>query len=427
MMKYFKSMSPRIFLTSLPGASEKLEIFNADLNNPESFAAAIEGCIGVFHVATPVDFENKEAEKIVTKRSIDGAMGILNACLDSKTVKKVVYTSSSSAVIANGKDFDQMDEKNAVLEFSEKHGLEVVTLIPSFVVGPFICPKPPCSVLSVLHMVLGERTESSSRLDLVHVDDVARAHIFLFEHSESKGRYNCSSNVTTVEGVFELLAIKYPEIQIPNKGSQFKMKSSKLPRLSSKKLLDSGFEFRYVVVCTISMYQIMFLDMFYFDPSSSLLVPKFFHMSFTLPKANSKCCNFKMLWQSMRRTFWLPPKSTKSITKTEINVQCLTRRSRKRRSIHHRLHRRLPCRHHNGSREQRGGGNSDQMIYRWTTRHLNSVLRFKDSEEISQVMYYVKSLKSNVDSYVITKTPTEMAVVEFSENHGMKVVTLIYR
>ena len=143
----------------------------------------------------------------------------------------------------------------------------------------------------------------------------------------------------------------------------------------------------------------MFLETFYFDPSISLLVPMFFHMSFTLPKPSSRCCNFKMLWQSMRRTFWLPPKSTKSITKTEINVRCLTRRSRKLRSIHLGLCRSLPCHHHNGSREQRGRGNSDQKIYRWTTGHLNSVLRFKDSEEISQVMYYIKSLMSSVGSY----------------------------
>ena len=31
--------------------------------------------------------------------------------------------------------------EKAVLEFSEKYGLDVVTVIPSFVVGPFICPK----------------------------------------------------------------------------------------------------------------------------------------------------------------------------------------------------------------------------------------------------------------------------------------------
>ena len=74
------------FLYYLPGASQRLQFFNADLNIPESFSAAIEGCIGVFHVATPVDFESKEPEEIVSKRSIDGALGILKACLNSKTV-----------------------------------------------------------------------------------------------------------------------------------------------------------------------------------------------------------------------------------------------------------------------------------------------------------------------------------------------------
>ncbi|KAJ1407213.1 hypothetical protein SESBI_24536 [Sesbania bispinosa] len=78
------------FLTNLPGASQKLKFFNADLSNPESFNEAIEGCIGIFHTASPMDHEEKESEEIVTKRTIDGALGILKACLNSKTVKRVV-------------------------------------------------------------------------------------------------------------------------------------------------------------------------------------------------------------------------------------------------------------------------------------------------------------------------------------------------
>ena len=171
------------FLTSLQGASERLQIFHADLSNPKSFEAAIEGCTGVFHVATPVDFENREPEEIVTKRSINGALGILKACLNSKTVKRVVYTSSASTVQfpSNADEVDEVDEsvwsdeeyikahkpfggsyvisktltERAVLEFSEKNGLEVVTLIPSFVVGPFICPKLPGTVWITLAPVLG--------------------------------------------------------------------------------------------------------------------------------------------------------------------------------------------------------------------------------------------------------------------------------
>jgi nucleoside-diphosphate-sugar epimerase len=121
----------------------------------------------------------------VTKRAIDGALGVLQACLNSKTVKRVVYTSSGAAVVLNsdGQEVDEMDEsfwsnidflkasspsghsgsymisktstERASLEFAEKHGLDVVTLIPSFVVGPFICPKFPSSVRTMLAMVLG--------------------------------------------------------------------------------------------------------------------------------------------------------------------------------------------------------------------------------------------------------------------------------
>ncbi|MBA0671422.1 hypothetical protein Goklo_023962 [Gossypium klotzschianum] len=162
------------FLTSLPGAAEKLKIMSADLSDPESYNAAVEGCKGVFHVATPVDFENKESEA-VTERSISGALGILKACLKSKTVKRVVYTSSASTVMFNGQDVEVVDEsfwtdvdfvrenlspfmrsymisktltERAALEFGTQHGLDVVTVIPSLVVGPFICPKFPGSVRS---------------------------------------------------------------------------------------------------------------------------------------------------------------------------------------------------------------------------------------------------------------------------------------
>lgn len=136
----------------------------------------------MFHVATPVDFENKESEEAVTERSISGALGILKACLKSKTVKRVVYTSSASTVMFNGQHVEVVDEsfwtdvdfvrenlspfmlsytisktltERAALEFGAEHGLDVVTVIPSLVVGPFICPKFAGSVRSSLAPVLG--------------------------------------------------------------------------------------------------------------------------------------------------------------------------------------------------------------------------------------------------------------------------------
>ena len=170
------------FLTNLPGASQRLQIYEADLSEPKSFKEAIEGCMGVFHVATPLDFDGKEDEEVVTKRSIDGALGILKACLSAKTVKRVVYTSSGSAVTYGDKEVEVEDENSwtnvdflrtskpfgwfyaisktltekAVLEFGEQNGLDVVTITPTFVVGPFICPKLPSSVGSILYFLQGK-------------------------------------------------------------------------------------------------------------------------------------------------------------------------------------------------------------------------------------------------------------------------------
>ncbi|XP_047177193.1 vestitone reductase-like [Vigna umbellata] len=260
------------FLTSLPGASQRLQILSADLSNPESFSAAIEGCVGVFHVATPVDFGQREAEEVVTKRSIDGALGILKACLNCKSVKRVVYTSSASAVIYSGKEEQVMDESSwtdvdllraskpfawsyavsktltekAVLEFGEQNALDVVTLIPSFVFGSFIIPKLPGSVHASLKFACGEETTFGSLLEvaMVHVDDVARAHIFLLENQNPKGRYNCSKCLVTYERISELVSAKYQEFKPKTVD---KMEGTKIPDLSSKKLTDAGFVFKYGV------------------------------------------------------------------------------------------------------------------------------------------------------------------------------------
>ena len=42
--------------------------------------------------------------------------------------------------------------EKAILEFGEHHGLDVVTLIPTFVLGPFICPKLPDSISDALNL-----------------------------------------------------------------------------------------------------------------------------------------------------------------------------------------------------------------------------------------------------------------------------------
>ncbi|XP_004492614.1 vestitone reductase isoform X2 [Cicer arietinum] len=262
------------FLTNLPNASERLQFFNADLSNPESFSTAIEGCVGIFHTASPIDFAVSEPEEVVTKRTVDGALGILKACVHSKTVKRVIYTSSGSAVSFTGKDKQVLDESDwsdvdlfrtvkpfgwsygvsktlaekAVLQFGEQHGLDVVTLVLPFIVGRFICPKLPDSIEKALVLVLGKKEQIGvTRFHMVHVDDVARAHIYLLENPVEGGRYNCSPFIVSIEEMSQLLSAKYPEFQILTVDELKEIKGARLPHLNSKKLVDAGFEFKYSV------------------------------------------------------------------------------------------------------------------------------------------------------------------------------------
>jgi nucleoside-diphosphate-sugar epimerase len=261
------------YLIDLPNASEKLQIFNADLAQPESFTPVIQGCTGVFHVAHPIDFEDKEPEQVKTRRSIDGTLGILKACLDSRTVKRVVYTSSASTAVFNEKREGILDESDwsdvdyirslkifgasymisktltekAALEFAEKHGLDLVTVIPTFINGPFICPRLPGSVCTSMAMIFGDKDQykTLAKVQMVHVDDVARAHIFLLEYPEAKGRYICTSVEMTMDEMSEFLAARYPEYPIPTPDSLKEIERFTYASLSSKKLLDTGFKYKY--------------------------------------------------------------------------------------------------------------------------------------------------------------------------------------
>ncbi|XP_061371033.1 protein BRI1-5 ENHANCED 1 [Gastrolobium bilobum] len=263
------------YLTNLPEASKRLQIFHADLDQPGSFNSAIEGCVGVFHLAHPMDVQGQEPEETVTKRAVEGTLGILKACLESKTVKRVVYTSSATTVLFNGNGLDMLDEdtwsdleicrssnivsssylvskiltEKAALEFGKENGLEVVSLILPLVVGPFICPKIPSSVYIALAMIFGDENQCQYLVNsyMVHIDDATRALIFLLDYDDANGRYICSSDQISFDEMHALLCQRYPEyhITIPNNIRETTNTDRKFSGLSSRKLLNTGFQFEY--------------------------------------------------------------------------------------------------------------------------------------------------------------------------------------
>ncbi|KAF5955855.1 hypothetical protein HYC85_008711 [Camellia sinensis] len=93
----------------LEKASEKLKLFKVDLLDYNSLSAAITGCVGVFHVASPVPpaaCQIRRQEYLVIELvqliepAVKGTLNVLKACSEAN-VKRVVVVSAGAAVFLN--------------------------------------------------------------------------------------------------------------------------------------------------------------------------------------------------------------------------------------------------------------------------------------------------------------------------------------
>ncbi|KAG2638205.1 hypothetical protein PVAP13_2NG578000 [Panicum virgatum] len=85
-------------LRALPGAAERLRLFQADMYDADTFEPAIAGCEFVFLVATPLVHDPTSTKyKNTTEATVDAARIILRQCERSGTVRRVIYTASVTA------------------------------------------------------------------------------------------------------------------------------------------------------------------------------------------------------------------------------------------------------------------------------------------------------------------------------------------
>lgn len=89
-----------VFLRGLPHAEERLELVEADLLEPGSFDEAVMGCETVFHVASPFVFTASDPAEDLLAPAVDGTLNVLEACLASPAVKRVVFVHRRSCRLA---------------------------------------------------------------------------------------------------------------------------------------------------------------------------------------------------------------------------------------------------------------------------------------------------------------------------------------
>jgi dihydroflavonol-4-reductase len=178
---------------------EQVERVFADLADEQSLVEAMRGCEGVFHLAASLGPLPED-----TRRSnVDGTARVLAAAAKAG-VRRVVYTSSSAAVVdADGLVSEQAPNRTALTDpysttkaeaeglifAAVANGLDACVVNPVNIYGP--SPYGPGSYNTLfLAAARGEVTEIvDAPVGWVLAEDVARAHLLAYEKGEPGRRY----------------------------------------------------------------------------------------------------------------------------------------------------------------------------------------------------------------------------------------------
>ncbi|CAN6176093.1 unnamed protein product [Urochloa humidicola] len=280
-------------LRSLPGAAERLRLFQADMYDADSFEPAIAGCEFVFLVATPLVHDATSTKyKNTTEATVDAVRIILRQCERSGTVKRVIHTASVTAAsplreTGGGGYKDFINEScwtplnlsygfsNAHLDayvwsksLSEKELLgyngspeprasEVVSLACGVTGGDTIQPDLWGTIPLLVSPLTGDALHHNSLLfmqallgsvPVAHVEDVCEAHAFCMDQPAMAGRFLCAAGYPNMRDILDRFAAKFPDIkiqlnQVTGEGMRVRADTSKLE--------DLGFRYKYGVEETL--------------------------------------------------------------------------------------------------------------------------------------------------------------------------------
>ncbi|XP_022733349.1 putative anthocyanidin reductase [Durio zibethinus] len=273
-------------LKSLPGADTKLVLFKADMYNPNEFKQAIQGCEFVFHVATPqqTGSDSTQSSQEIVEAAISAVRSIAEFCIQSQSVKRLIYTASVMAsspltkdgfniqscvnesywtpinvTLTHGLEFMRaytisktLAEKEALSYNDNPDGkLEVVTLPCGLVGGETLLSFVPLSVEVMFSQLIGKLPtfkglelleELLGSIPILHIEDVCDAHIFCMEKPSIRGRFICAAANPTIREIATYFRQNYPQFQITE---EFMGEEKKGIACDSSKLVKMGFEYKH--------------------------------------------------------------------------------------------------------------------------------------------------------------------------------------
>jgi len=234
-----------------PEAENKLELIQADTSKSEAWEEPIKDVQYVIHVISPFPKTNSKDDNELVQPAVDETLAVLKACVAAKSVKRVLMTSSTAAVLSHSdvggesKVYNEDDwsdpakldpygkcktlaEKAAweyVKELSDEEKIELTVINPSYVMGP-VLPGTRCFSSEVVKVLLERDIPVVPKLNfsIVDVRDVAAAHVKAMTNEEAAGkRFIVNASDMWMKDIAQILLKEFksqgynvPTINCPN-------------------------------------------------------------------------------------------------------------------------------------------------------------------------------------------------------------------
>jgi dihydroflavonol-4-reductase len=185
-------------------ADERVEHVEGDMRRPGEFARALDGCRYLVHSAALYSFAARDRGDIHTI-NVDGTAGLMVAA-HVAGVERVVLTSSSATIdhALGAYHRSKLEQERAA--FAGR--VPVVALLPTAPVGPGDWKPTPTGKL-ILDFARGKivaKAPGEGGMNLVAVEDVARAHVTALEQGRPGERYVIGGENLSMDRIWEMLA-----------------------------------------------------------------------------------------------------------------------------------------------------------------------------------------------------------------------------
>ncbi|RVW48339.1 Tetraketide alpha-pyrone reductase 1 [Vitis vinifera] len=205
--------------------------------------------------------------------AVEGTLNVLRSCKKNPSLRRVVLTSSTSlwnfvsasrqtlhhGIAVGLPDTDKLIRvlaEKAAWEFCKENGIDLVTIVPSCVVGPGLPPDLCSTASNTLALLKGmERLNWNKQGRLRNADGLegwnmftsmmlhSATSILVYEHEDAHGRYLCSSAELDDNELTSLLSARYPSLPIPKRSDALDIP---YVEFNTSKLKSLGFKFKSI-------------------------------------------------------------------------------------------------------------------------------------------------------------------------------------